>query len=305
MADNEQLLPPGRRLDTPYHLVLVTSVAPLLLLLGLLCLPASASAASPTRFSWSSTSSTTFLEPLSPLTPVPVEARTEPDTSTQPPVQLYPVEQGVLALSTIPKLPWHPPILSPDVFRIAMIDPRLLHCRVSTSEPTPHVFPLQPQEPASYGEVHHDYPAADIAAPLGTKFVAVTDGVIDELRRDDLYLLDPSDGGKLGGRYVSIIGVDGVRYYGSHLHEVVPGLEAGDCVGAGQLLGYVGTSGNAAGTPPHLHFGISYPTHPGDWIVRRGVVCPQPYLDAWKAGIDMTPIVSDPERLDRDCVFLR
>ncbi|HJX90088.1 MAG TPA: M23 family metallopeptidase, partial [Pyrinomonadaceae bacterium] len=45
-------------------------------------------------------------------------------------------------------------------------------------------------------------------------------------------------------------------YYYAHLNSYAPGLAKGDPVNTKTLLGYVGTTGNAQGTPPHLHFGI-------------------------------------------------
>ena len=55
------------------------------------------------------------------------------------------------------------------------------------------------------------------------------------------------------------------------------------------FLGKVGTSGDARGTKSHLHFGISWPTPADTWWVRRGELYPWKYLDAWKAGIDLSP----------------
>lgn len=155
-----------------------------------------------------------------------------------------------------------------------------------------YVFPLQPPSVASYQHGHHDYPATDIFAPTGTQFVAVTDGYIDELSREDIWNPAINDPATRSGLYVSLIGDDGVRYYGSHLDSLAPGLEAGDRVVAGQLLGYVGSTGNARGIASHLHFGISYPTFPGDWAVRRGLVWPFQYLKAWENGEQVTPDLS-------------
>lgn len=81
-----------------------------------------------------------------------------------------------------------------------------------------------------------------------------------------------------------MIGDDGLRYYGSHLSEIAEDIEADVRVSAGQLLGFVGNSGNARKTSSHLHFGISTPTSPGDWAVRRGQIDPIPLLDAWRRG---------------------
>jgi murein DD-endopeptidase MepM/ murein hydrolase activator NlpD len=80
-----------------------------------------------------------------------------------------------------------------------------------------------------------------------------------------------------------------VRYYGSHLSGIAPGIYPGMRVTAGQLLGYVGASGDARGKDPHLHFGISHPTTPDDWKTRRGELDPYPYLVAWKKGINLSP----------------
>ena len=53
--------------------------------------------------------------------------------------------------------------------------------------------------------------------------------------------------------------------------------------------GYVGRTGNANDVC-HLHFGISWPTRPGIWWVRRGMVPPQRYLDSWRDGGNLSPV---------------
>ena len=88
---------------------------------------------------------------------------------------------------------------------------------------------------------------------------------------------------------MSMIGDDGVRYYGSHLSKVAAGIKHGIRVSAGELLGYIGTSGDARGTASHVHYGISWPTPAGIWWVRRGEVYPWKYLDSWKIGKDLSP----------------
>ena len=141
----------------------------------------------------------------------------------------------------------------------------------------------------SYGRSHHDYPATDIFAAKGCAFVAPVDGVVDEVGRNDRWSAATNHGADRGGRFVSVVGVDQVRYYGSHLQSVAPGIAAGVRVRAGQVLGRVGNSGNAAGISPHLHFGLSWPTRPGIWWIRRGVIYPWPYLDSWRAGGNRSP----------------
>ena len=60
----------------------------------------------------------------------------------------------------------------------------------------------------------------------------------------------------LGGRQVWVLGPALERHYYAHLDDWAPGLARGDVVQIGSLLGTVGNTGNARGTPPHLHYGI-------------------------------------------------
>lgn len=151
-----------------------------------------------------------------------------------------------------------------------------------------YIFPVAGCE-VNYARAHHDYPATDILAKAGCAFVAPIDGVIDEVNRVDTWSGKVNAGITRGGLSVSLIGVDGVRYYGSHLRSIYKTIEPGLQVKAGQRLGSVGATGSARGTAPHLHFGISWPTRADTWWVRRGAVLPWKYLDAWKAGKDLSP----------------
>ncbi len=154
-----------------------------------------------------------------------------------------------------------------------------------------YVFPVQPSSVADFAEgvSSHGYPATDIFAPEGANFVAVTNGVVDFVSYEDRW--DPShdDLTLRGGLCVAIIGDDGIRYYGSHLSEIEPGINPGVRVAAGQVLGQVGHTGNARTTQSHVHFGISYPTYPEDWRARRGEVDPFPFLLVWRDGHNVTP----------------
>ncbi len=151
-----------------------------------------------------------------------------------------------------------------------------------------YAFPVRASQ-LDYGRYHHDYPAADIFCPIGSEFLATTDGVVDWVSRVDLW--DPATDRPdvRGGLSVAIIGDDGWRYYGSHLSGVAEGIEPGVRVSAGQLLGWTGNSGDARSTPPHVHYGISRPTTPDDWAVRRGEIPPYDYLKAWERGEMVTP----------------
>src|SRR5579864_5185882 len=89
--------------------------------------------------------------------------------------------------------------------------------------------------------------ATDIVAPRGSPVLAVEDGVIRKLFLSKpggltIYQFDPSQ------RFC---------YYYAHLSAYAAGLKEGQPVKRGQLIGYVGTTGNAPPQSPHLHFGIT------------------------------------------------
>jgi murein DD-endopeptidase MepM/ murein hydrolase activator NlpD len=153
---------------------------------------------------------------------------------------------------------------------------------------TSRVFPVRGA--TSYASAHHDYPATDIFADCGTPVVAPITGTVLEVSRVDRW--DPSTDRPRyrGGKYFSIAGHDGIRYYGSHLRSLAGRIQAGVTVHAGEPVGRVGRSGNAAYTSCHLHFGLG-PECSGraDWWVRRGVVSPYRFLRSWENGGDRSP----------------
>ena len=85
----------------------------------------------------------------------------------------------------------------------------------------------------------------DIFAPRGTPILSATTGYVVKIGEDNL-----------GGHTVSVIGDGGRKYYYAHLDSYARNLEVGDFVTRQTVLGYVGSTGNADGTPPHLHFGV-------------------------------------------------
>jgi murein DD-endopeptidase MepM/ murein hydrolase activator NlpD len=105
----------------------------------------------------------------------------------------------------------------------------------------------------SVGHHHHDYPAADIAAPEGTPLYALTAGVIVAA----WHMPDASCGIGLTMRAA----VDGREWTYCHMSYEEPGIQAGVAVSAGQPVGLVGSTGDATG--PHLHLQLqpatSYP----------------------------------------------
>ena len=62
--------------------------------------------------------------------------------------------------------------------------------------------------------------------------------------------------GDLGGLKFWLDGESGTRWYYAHLSAFAEDLEDGQFVTAGQVVGYVGHSGNAVGTPDHLHMQV-------------------------------------------------
>ena len=151
-----------------------------------------------------------------------------------------------------------------------------------------YVYPITGCK-STYSRAHHDYPATDILAKKGCRFLAPTSGVIDEVSDVDNYSWKNNSAAIRGGLSISMIGDDGVRYYGSHFSKIYSKVVPGYRVEAGEVIARVGASGDAAGTSPHVHFGISWPTKAGIWWVRRGEIYPWKYLDAWKAGKDLNP----------------
>ena len=88
--------------------------------------------------------------------------------------------------------------------------------------------------------------ALDIMAPRGTPVVAVEEGTIAKL-------FESRDGG------ITIYQFDSsqqLAYYYAHLDRYAKGLAAGDRVKRGQVIGYVGSTGNAKPDAPHLHFTV-------------------------------------------------
>jgi murein DD-endopeptidase MepM/ murein hydrolase activator NlpD len=109
--------------------------------------------------------------------------------------------------------------------------------------------------PRSGGRPHE---GQDIFAPRGTRVRSATEGYVVRVGESPL-----------GGNTVWVTGAGGRSYYYAHLDSFAPGLAVGDYVTADSVLGFVGTTGNAAGGAPHLHFGVYTP---------GGVLDPLPLL---------------------------
>ncbi len=106
------------------------------------------------------------------------------------------------------------------------------------------------------GERLHE--GQDIFAERGTDVYSATEGYVVRMGENSL-----------GGNTVFVTGAGGRTYYYAHLDAYAPNLTVGDYVTPETIIGYVGTSGNAQGTPPHLHFGV---------YTSAGAVDPLPLL---------------------------
>ena len=117
----------------------------------------------------------------------------------------------------------------------------------------PRAFTNDYGAPRGGGRRRHE--GNDIMAPRGTPAVAPVAGTATQ------------HNSSVGGRSFYLRGVDGITYFGTHLDSYSGNTGR---VAAGTVLGYVGTSGNASGGAPHLHFEM----HPGG----GGPVNPYPTL---------------------------
>ena len=114
---------------------------------------------------------------------------------------------------------------------------------------------------ARFGPPFHLHEGTDIFAARGTPVRAPFNGTV---RFDE---------GGLGGKGAYVTTADGTYYYMAHLDSFSPKFRSGQAVKQGDVVGFVGDSGNAQGGSPHVHFEI----HP-----RGGAaVNPKPILDAW------------------------
>lgn len=163
----------------------------------------------------------------------------------------------------------------------------------TTTVPSTSITPVLRRVPIgdgvnfSYGREHSAYPASDIFADCGSPIVASISGELLEVRTVDEWDPSTDNPAKRGGQSISLLGDDGVRYYMAHFSYIDPAIVPGAHVETGQLLGHVGRTGRASAC--HLHFSLSPVCGGKEWKVRRGVIWPWPYLDAWRNGDNLSP----------------
>lgn len=160
---------------------------------------------------------------------------------------------------------------------------------VAAPPTTPYVIPLVNAQAGGWGDTHAAYPATDLfEGGCGGGIVSPVNGVLLEVRRVNAYDADVDNPATRGGRSISILGDDGVRYYLAHFESIEEQLVVDQRVTAGQDLGTIGNTGRSSAC--HLHFGISPPCAEQEWSVRRGVVWPHPYLNDWRDGGQRSPV---------------
>jgi murein DD-endopeptidase MepM/ murein hydrolase activator NlpD len=122
------------------------------------------------------------------------------------------------------------------------------------------------------GGWHH---GEDLFAPLGAPLLAVADGTLHTIGFN-----------KIGGYRLWLRDRDGNQFYYAHLSAYTPLAVEGRSVEAGDVIGFVGDTGDADGGAPHLHFEIHPAAMTG--LGYDGVVAPYPILLAWRRADDVS-----------------
>jgi murein DD-endopeptidase MepM/ murein hydrolase activator NlpD len=207
--------------------------------------------------------------------PPPPPPPAPPPTETKPPPQPEPKPKSKSSAPPRDPVP-SPPGATPQPPPVVRSPPPDVEPRLTAGG---YVFPVY--GPASFTD---DFAAAraltgwhhgnDIFAPVGAPILAVTDGT--------LFLVGWND---VGGNRVWLRDRQGNEFYYAHLSAFSPLAQEGAQVKAGDVIGFVGATGDAVGTPSHLHFEI----HPRGllWLGYDGVINPYTYLTAWQRLVDI------------------
>lgn len=151
--------------------------------------------------------------------------------------------------------------------------------------PTLYVFPFS-KVAVNYPRDHIDYPAVDVEGCYA-RVLAPTSGVISQTRKRDTWTKYADAAGTRGGKTITLLGDDNVRYYFAHLGKVK--VVTGQYVNAGDWIGVMGSSGNARITRCHTHLGLSRICALAEAFLLQGEIWPQKYLDAWRKGNQLSP----------------
>ncbi len=199
-------------------------------------------------------------EPASPPTTTPSaparpggSAGEDPQVATPPPALAPPVA------AEAPPLPPAAPIILPR---------RPAPTGVLAPTDARYVFPVHGESSFidDYGFPRAStgwHQGVDVFGPTGTPLLAVTDGTLSKVGVN-----------RLGGNRLWLTDEDGNEFYYAHMSAYAPSAVNGARVQAGEVIGFLGNSGEAITTPPHLHFQI----HPGG----GDSINPYPFLLAWQ-----------------------
>jgi murein DD-endopeptidase MepM/ murein hydrolase activator NlpD len=202
--------------------------------------------------------------PAPPPPPPPSTTPTQPNPPPPPPATPAP-SSG--------KTPTHAPEPKPSPFGSRPIQPVPKHGVIKLTA-GPYVFPVF--GPVSFTDTFGAFRADtgwhhgdDIFAPLGAPVLAVAKGVVFSVGWNTL-----------GGNRLWLSDRQGNQFYYAHLSAYSPLAVNGARVNAGDVLGFVGNTGDAITTPYHLHFEI----HPVSLLGKGydGVIDPTSYLESWE-----------------------
>ena len=213
------------------------------------------------------------------VAPDPFEGGATPTTSLPviSPPRVAPGTTPTAPASTAPSAPDGETTVTPDAATLtpapALGLPRREAPEGIVASERGYVFPVAGEAgfTADYGAPravtgwHH---GNDLFAPTGTPLLAVADGTLSKVGVNTL-----------GGNRLWLTDDAGNEFYYAHMSAYAPAAVEGARVAAGQVIGFVGNTGQAITTPPHLHFEV----HPGG----GDSVDPYPYLVAWQRGSDI------------------
>ena len=141
----------------------------------------------------------------------------------------------------------------------------------------PYIFPVYGLDSSftdTFGGFRGDVPGNwhhgdDVFAPLGTPILACADGTVFSVGWNGV-----------GGNRLWLRDGQGNEFYYAHLSAYSPAARNGNRVKTGEVIGFVGNTGDAEGTPYHLHFEVHPVAYLG--LGYDGAVDPTPYLNAWQ-----------------------
>ncbi|VFR18335.1 peptidase, M23/M37 family [plant metagenome] len=190
---------------------------------------------------------------------------TETSTSSPSPAAAFALRwlRRLVVLGLLAASAWWAWPRLPDPWRAPFHAARLAMQPVPTSLPVPVAGVAANRIADTWGAARangRSHQGVDIFARRGTAVIASTEGVVTRTGTNNL-----------GGLVVWVMGPGRQMHYYAHLDGHAPDIGPGSHVMPGDTLGYVGDTGNARGTPPHLHYGI---------YQSGGAINPHPLLRA-------------------------